>query len=158
MLFMGQEYGETTPFYFDITNQFLNPQQYDLAGAAATDNTRILLWFRQIMGLRNDPAKGLRGDTNYQSVQSGNRTVAFTCGKEESLFAAITFGTPNQQQNSAWLGLPAGGSYKEIFNSSWPAYQVEFETENSNGGYGANIQSGQVLQLPFIGAVVLERN
>jgi 1,4-alpha-glucan branching enzyme len=157
MLFMGQEYGETTPFYFDITNQYLNPQQFDLPAGSATDNTRILLWFRQIMGLRNDPAKGLQGNNNYQTVGTGNRTVAFTCGTGESLFTVVTFGTPNQQQNSAWLGLPSGYSYKEIFNSSWPAYQVEFETEHSNGGYSAGIQSGQILQLPYIGAVVLEK-
>jgi 1,4-alpha-glucan branching enzyme len=157
MLFMGQEYGETIPFYFDITNSYLNPQQYDLPATGATDNTRILAWFRQIMGLRNDPTKGLQGDSNYQSVQIGNRTVAFTCGAGGSLFTVVTFGTPNQQQNSSWLGLPSGSSYQEIFNSSWPAFQVEFETEHANGGYTANIQSGQLLQLPYIGALVLER-
>ncbi len=157
MLFMGHEYGETIPCYFDITNSYLNPQQYDLAAASATDNTRILAWFRQIMGLRNDPTKGLQGDSNYQSVQIGNRTVAFTCGTGGSLFTVVTFGTPNQQQNSAWLGLPPGCSYKEIFNSSWPAFQVELESEHTNGGYMANIQSGQLLQLPYIGALVLER-
>jgi 1,4-alpha-glucan branching enzyme len=157
MLFMGQEYGEVTPFYFDITDQYLNPQQFEVPAASATDNTRILAWFRQIMGLRNDPAKGLQGDSNYQSVQVGNRTVAFICGSYGSLFTVITFGTPNQQQNSAWLGLPSGHSYKEIFNSSWPAFQVEFEAEYSNGGYSADIQSGQLLSLPYIGALVLER-
>jgi hypothetical protein len=69
----------------------------------------------------------------------------------------VTFGTPNQQQNSGWLGLPAGTAFKEIFNSSWPAFQVEFEPENANGGYAAQIYSGQILNLPAIGAVVLER-
>ena len=107
------------------------------------------------MGLRNDPAKGLRGDSNYQIVGIGNRTVAYQCGY--GLFAVVTFGTANQQQDSSWLGLPAGGSYKEIFNSSWPDFQVESEPERSNGGYDANIVSGQVLNLPWIGAIVLER-
>jgi len=155
MLFMGQEAGETTAFSFDDNQQWLNPQKYDVA--PATDNTRVLSWFRQIMGLRNDAAKGLQGDSNYQVVATGNRTVAFTCGAGQSLFAVITFGTANQQQNSAWLGLPAGGAYKEIFNSSWPVFQVEFEQEAANGGYDAAISSGQILNLPFIGVVVLER-
>jgi 1,4-alpha-glucan branching enzyme len=156
MLFMGQEIGETVAFSFDNNNQWINPQVYDVG--PATDNTRILTWFRQIMGLRNDPSKGLQGDANYQVVATGNRTVAFTCGSNQSLFAIITFGASNQQQNSAWLGLPTGSSYKEIFNSSWPDFQVEFEQEQSNGGYQAQISNGQILNLPWIGAVILERN
>lgn len=155
MLFMGQEVGETVAFSFTDNDQWINPQNYD--ASPATDNTRILAWFRQIMGLRNDPTKGLQGDSNYQVVAIGNRTVAFTCGSNQSHFAVITFGTPNQQQDSGWLGLPAGGTYKEIFNSSWPVFQVEFEQEQTNGGYTAQIQSGQILNLPSIGALVLER-
>ena len=157
MLFMGQEVGETRPFSFDDEDQWLNPQQYDLPPGMATDNTRVLSWFRQLMGLRNDPSKGLQGDENYQAVATGNRTVAFTCGSGERLFVAITFGTANQQQNAAWLGLPSGAPFKEIFNSSWPAFQVESEPEQTNGGYDARIYSGQIINLPWMGAVVLER-
>jgi hypothetical protein len=68
----------------------------------------------------------------------------------------ITFGTPNQQQNSGWLGLPGGSAYKEIFNSSWPVFQVEFEQEQANGGYDARIWSGNIINVPYIGAVVFE--
>ena len=109
------------------------------------------------MGLRNDPSTGLRGGSNYQVVATGNRTIAYTCGANQCLFTVITFGTPNQQQDSAWLGLPSGSAYKEIFNSSWPVFQVEFEQEQTNGGYDAQITSGQILNLPYVGAVVLER-
>jgi len=157
MLFMGQEVGETTPFWFDQQDSWLNPQQYDLPPATANDNTRILAWFRQVMGLRNDPSKGLQGESNCQVVTTGNRTVAFTCGSGQCLFVVVTFGTANQQQNSAWLGLPSGGPFKEIFNSSWPAFQVESEPEHTNGGYTARIYSGQIINLPWMGAVVLER-
>jgi len=155
MLFMGQEVGETVAFSFTDNDQWINPQNYDVL--PATDNTRILAWFLQIMGLRNDPSQGLQGNSNYQVVATGNRTVAFTCGSNQSLFAMVTFGTANQQQNSGWLGLPPGGAFKEIFNSSWPVFQVEFEQEQSNGGYTAQIQCGQILNLPSIGAVVLQR-
>jgi 1,4-alpha-glucan branching enzyme len=155
MLFMGQEVGETLCFSFDDASQPVNPQQ--LPAATAIDQSRILAWFVSIMGLRNDPSKGLQGDANYQVVGTGNRTVAFTCGAQQRLFVVVTFGTPNQQQNSGWIGLPSGGPFKEIFNSSWPDFQVEFEPENANGGYTAQIYSGQILNLPAIGAVVLQR-
>lgn len=158
MLFMGQEVGETVAFSFDNNEEYINPQLDDLPATTATDNSRILAWFRQLMGLRNDLSKGLQGDSNYQVVATGNRTVAFVCGSNQRIFAVITFGTPNQQQNSAWLGLPAGAAYKEIFNSSWPDFQVEFEPEQTNGGYTAQIYSGQILNLPWMGAIVLERN
>jgi 1,4-alpha-glucan branching enzyme len=157
MLFMGQEVGETVAFSFDNNDQWINPQLYDLPPGKATDRTRILAWFRELMGLRNDPAQGFQGDANYQVVATGNRTVAFTCGAGQSLFAVVTFGTPDQRQDSGWLGLPAGATYKEIFNSSWPAFQVESEPEQTNGGYDAEIQRGQLLNLPSIGAVVLAR-
>ena len=157
MLFMGQEVGETRAFSFPDNQQRIDPQRYDLPPANANDNTRILAWFRQLMGLRNDASKGLQGDTNFQTVATGNRTVAFTCGDNQRLFAVVTFGTPNQQQNSSWLGLPAGNAYKEIFNSSWPDFRVESEPEQTNGGYDARIFSGQTINLPWIGAVVLEK-
>ncbi|QJW99879.1 hypothetical protein FTUN_7502 [Frigoriglobus tundricola] len=156
MLFMGQETGETSPFSFDSAAPALNPQDV-VPPAAATDGTRVLAWFRQLMGLRNDAAQGLQGDSNYQVVQTGDRTIAFTCGRDQSLFVVVTFGTANQQQDSSWLGLPSGGAYKEIFNSSWPVFQVESEPERTNGGYSARIRAGQILQLPFMGAVVLQR-
>jgi 1,4-alpha-glucan branching enzyme len=157
MLFMGQETGETMSFWIDSSAPALNPQDADLPVASATDSTRVLAWFRQLMGLRNDPSQGLQGDSNYQVVRTGNRTIAFTCGRSQLLFVVVTFGTPDQQQDSSMLGLPSGSAYKEIFNSSWPAFQVEFEPEHSNGGYAARIYSGQILQVPFMGAVVLQR-
>lgn len=157
MLFMGQEVGETVAFSFDDTTKFVNPQEHDLPPSAATDNTRILSWFRQLLGLRNDPSKGLQGDANFQVVATGNRTVAFSCGSDQRLFTVVSFGTPDRRQDSSWLGLPGGAPYKEIFNSSWPDFQVEFEPEQGNGGYQAQIYRGEILNLPWIGAVVLER-
>ncbi|HEX4351109.1 MAG TPA: alpha-amylase family glycosyl hydrolase [Verrucomicrobiae bacterium] len=158
MLFMGQEVGETLNFSFDDAAAPVNPQKNDLPAATATDQTRILGWFRQLMGLRNDPTKGLQGDANYQVTGIGSRTVAFTCGAQQQFFVVTTFGTPNQQQNSSWLGLPGEGAFKEIFNSSWPDFQVESEPQYTNGSYAAQIYSGQILNLPYMGAVVLERS
>jgi 1,4-alpha-glucan branching enzyme len=157
MLFMGEEVAETLPFSFDNNGMVLNPQVNDLPAGSETDRTRVLSWFRSLMGLRNDPTKGLRGNESVQGVKTGRRTVAFTCGSGQSLFVVATFGTPDQRQDSSWLGLPDGSPYKEIFNSSWPAFAVESEPEHTNGSYAARISSGQILNLPYVGAVVLER-
>lgn len=159
MLFMGQEYGETTPFAFDSSAPAMNPQQHDGETLASTDpKTPVLRWFRNLLGLRNDPSQGLRGETNYQVIGTGNLTVAFTCGVSQSLFVVVTFGTPDKEQDSSWLGLPANAAYKEIFNSSWPQFQTSGEPMAGNGGLGASIHSGTLLNLPYIGAVVLQRS
>ena len=150
---MGQEVAETRYFSFDNNGPVTNPQEHV---GAATDQTRVLAWFKSLIGLRNDNQKGLRGDTNVMTVATGHRTLAFCCGVGHSLFVVVTFGTANQRQDSGWLGLP-GGMYKEIFNSSWPVFQVESEPERTNGGYAAQLQCGDVLNLPYMGAVVLER-
>jgi 1,4-alpha-glucan branching enzyme len=157
MLFMGEEVGETRFFSFDNDGPVTNPQLHDQPAGGPTDNTRVLAWFRSLLGLRNDATKGLGGNDNFQVVRTGRRTVAFTCGAYQRLFVVATFGTENQRQDSSWLGLPGGSAYKEIFNSSWPAFQVEFEQERTNRGYDAQIRSGQILNLPRVGAVVLER-
>jgi hypothetical protein len=152
---MGQEVGETTPFSFDSAAPALNPQRYDQTPASGY-NARVLAWFRQLMGLRNDPTQALQGDANYQTVAVGHRTVAIACGAQQRLFVVVTFGTNDQRQDSPWLGLPADGTFKEIFNSSWPSFQVESEAPQGNGGYSAQIRAGDILNLPYIGAVVLQ--
>lgn len=157
MLFMGQEVGETRCFSFDDASHPVDPQQHDSGGGTAGDQARILGWFRTLLGLRNDPCKGLRGEANYQLVATGPRTLAFLCGSDRRLFVVVTFGTPASLQDSARLGLPEGICYKEILNSSWPDYQVESEQESANGGYDARIWRGQTLNLPWLGALVLER-
>ena len=63
----------------------------------------------------------------------------------------------NLQQDSSRLGLSSGIAYKEIFNSSWPVFQAEFEPEHANGAYDARIYPGQILKLPFMGTVVLQK-
>jgi 1,4-alpha-glucan branching enzyme len=157
MLFMGQEAGEDEPFHFGMddlgdTRRYLRLADYEQLG---NDHNRILAWFRDLIGLRNNPANLLRGDDD-QSVKIGHKTVAFTRGWGR-VFVIATFGTPDQRQDLGWLGLPGGGPYKEIFNSSWPAYQVQGEFQSANGGYNAQLWSGNVVNLPSIGAVVLER-
>jgi hypothetical protein len=49
---------------------------------------------------------------------------------------------------SSWLRLPSEASYKEIFNSSWPSFEVEFERQQASGGSNAQIYSGGIINLP----------
>lgn len=149
MLFMGQEAGEDLSFSFDQTTMLrLDYYETDI------NHSRVLLWFQHLIGLRKDSHKGFQGDDN-QAVKTGYKTIAFTRGWG-SCFVICTFGTSDTRQNTAWLGLPST-AYKEIFNSSWPDYQVEWEPNQTNGGYDAVIYSGDIINLPEIGAVVLER-
>ncbi len=134
----------------------VNPQVHDRSDGSADQQAGVLAWFRVLMGLRNDLIKGLRGNDSIQVVATGRRTVAFTCGGGQGLFAIVTFGTPDQSQDNPWPGRPGGTAFKETFNSSWPALQVKSEPEHTNGGDDARISRHQDFKLAYVGAVVLE--
>jgi 1,4-alpha-glucan branching enzyme len=156
MIFMGEEAGEDQPFTFGnsptIPGFTLRLDSYEQAGS---EFLQVLTWFRDLMGLRNNPSNGIRGNDN-QWTGRGDKTVAFARAHGE-FFVIVTCGTNTQQQNLGWLNLPAGSAYKEIFNSSWPQYQVNAEPLISNGGYNAELYSGNIVNLPSIGAVILQR-
>ena len=156
MIFMGEEAAEVQPFTFGnlptIPGFTLRLDSYEQAGS---EFLQVLTWFRALMGLRNNVSNGIRGNDN-QWTGRGDKTVAFARAYGE-FFVTATFGTNTQQQNLAWLNLPAEVAYKEIFNSSWPQYQVHAEPLISNGGYDAQLYSGDIINLPSIGAVILQR-
>ena len=156
MIFMGEEAGEDQPFTFGnsptIPGFTLRLDSYEQAGS---EFLQMLTWFRDLMGLRNNASNGIRGNDN-QWTGRGDKTVAFARAYGE-FFVIVTCGTNTQQQNLGWLNLPAGSAYKEIFNSSWPQYQVHAEPLISNGGYDAQLYSGDIINLPSIGAVILQR-
>jgi hypothetical protein len=73
--------------------------------------------------------QGFRGDANYQTVATGNRSVAFACGSGERLFAVVTCGTPNQlsfcAKSAIQLACPAaavrsGGSGRRLSGTQLP--------------------------------------
>src|SRR5450631_4125312 len=49
--------------------------------------------------------------------------------------------------DSSWLGLPPVIRTKEIFNTSWPAFQVinKFEQKGRTAGYGTQINAAKSL-------------
>jgi 1,4-alpha-glucan branching enzyme len=157
MLFMGEEAAEDQPFYFNMpdlndTRCYLDLNHYLDSN---TDNSRVLEWFKHLIGLRRNLSNGFTWD-DEPKVGRGYKTLAFTRAGEK-YFVITTFGTSDTQQNLGWLGLPSGGSYKEIFNSTWPAYRVASDSPKDNGGYSAGLTADKLVQLPPIGAVVLER-
>jgi hypothetical protein len=51
------------------------------------------------------------------------------------------------------------GVYRELWNSTWPAFAIacEDEGEHTNGGREARLHRGSELEIPDYGAIVLER-
>ena len=156
MLFMGEEAGEDRPFPFDMTATdpafVLRLDDYEKPGS---EFANVLMWFRHLMGLRGNPDNGLEAD-GWQALGNGRKTVAFSRA-DGRFFVIATFGTPDTVQDLGWLNLPSGSAYKEIFNSTWPQYKVQTDPSVDNGGYSAQLRAGNLIHLPNIGAVVLER-
>ena len=160
MLFQGSEAGEDTDFFpaFNRVDDRAKPEFFARLAIyedLGDDRNRILAWFRDLIGLRNNPGNRLQGNDN-QTVGRGNNTLAFARAGGR-FFIVATFNTPDQAQNLGWLGLPGNATYKEIFNSSWPAYRAGQEPERANGGYMAVLDSNSIVNLPPVGAIVLER-
>jgi 1,4-alpha-glucan branching enzyme len=156
MIFMGEEVAEEQPFTFGnsptIPGFTLRLDSYE---QARSEFLQVLTWFRDLMGLRNNASNRIRGNDNQWTCR-GDKTVAFARAYGD-FFVIATFGTNTPQQNLGSLNLPAGSPYKEIFNSSWPQYQVHTEPLILNGGYDAQLYSGNIINLPSIGAVILQR-
>lgn len=156
MLFMGEEAGEDRPFPLNMTATnpgfVLRLDDYEKPGS---EFANVLTWFRHLMALRGKPDNGLRAD-GWQALGTGRKTVAFSRA-DGRFFVIATFGTPDTVQDLGWLNLPSGSTYKEIFNSTWPQYKVQTDPNVDNGGYSAQLRAGNLIHLPNIGAVVLER-
>jgi 1,4-alpha-glucan branching enzyme len=156
MLLMGDEAGEDIPFPLNMVENgpgfVLRLDEYEKPGG---EFLRVLTWFRDLMGLRGNGGNGLWNDGG-QSLGSGRKTVAFSRA-EGRFFVIATFGTPDTQQDLGWLNLPGGAVYKEIFNSTSDQYRMNAEQAVNNGGTFAQLRAGNLIHLPNIGAIVLER-
>jgi hypothetical protein len=85
--------------------------------------------------------------------------LAFSRGDRAEYFVVLNFGGWSGRLRLAELGL-GEGSYRELWNSSWPAFAIraEGEGEHTNGGREARLDSSQELEIPDYGAIVLERS
>jgi hypothetical protein len=68
----------------------------------------------------------------------------------------LNFGANAHWRSLAELNLP-NGIYRELWNSTWPAFAVEEEGEHGNGSRDAQLSRNEWLNIPDYGAVVLEK-
>jgi hypothetical protein len=65
----------------------------------------------------------------------------------------LNFGGWSGHKNLGQLNLP-WGEYRELWNSTWPAFAIEAEREgeHTNGGRDARLDRGDWLHIPDYGA------
>lgn len=150
MWFMGAESGEWGQFTFS------GQDALDLERYLLDDNCRRLCaWWNVLLELRRGNPK-LQGPSPLQIHYAVGNLLAFSRGEGEEYFVVANFGPWWGWISLAELNLP-DWPYRELWNSTWPAFAVEGEDEHGNGGRDAQIWRHQWLQIPDYGAVILER-
>ena len=151
MYFMGAESAEYRQFEFGSSTN-LNLDEY----LADADRGRVRAWWAELARLRRNPA--MQGPAPLSVRFAEGQTLAFSRGEGDDFYVLLNFGGWSGIQNLGYLNLP-NGLYRELWNSTWPAFVVmsEGENEHTNGGREARLHRGNALSIPDYGAVVLER-
>jgi 1,4-alpha-glucan branching enzyme len=152
MWFMGAESGEWRQFSKD------GNATLDLAFYEQDDGARQLRhWWNRLAVLRRGNPR-IQGPAPIRVRYAQDRTLALSRGDGDDLFVILNFGAGSGWRPLDELNLPEG-SYKELLNSSWGDYRVasEGEVEHSNGGWDAQLNRGNWLNVPPYGVVVLEK-
>jgi 1,4-alpha-glucan branching enzyme len=161
MIFMGQEAGELMQFGQDDDKlRDYNPgtghtwwdDRLDL-GAYETDAGRqkVRRWYTRMLEIRKNDPEGLAWpDIAITHLHDDNGVVAFTRGQGKYLIV-LNF------KGNSWDRYRVGvtGHYRELANTSWPAFNLGGYTERTRGGDQAH-QIDDV-PIPAYGAVVLKR-
>lgn len=150
MWFMGAESGETSQFYFDRDNTMdLDAYESD------TSKTHVRNWWKSMIHLRKgNPV--LQGPSDLHVQYANKGILAFSRGKNDDIVVISNFGDHAEHMKLGDMNINHG-SYKELFNSTWPEFQVEQEQEMSNGGHSANLESWCTLNIPQNGSIVLQK-
>jgi 1,4-alpha-glucan branching enzyme len=151
MFFMGAESAEDRQFSFGGTDTL------DLDGYLADrDCRRVRAWWRELCLLHRSPV--VQGPSPLEVHFADGQLLAFSRGERGDLFVVLNFGGWSGYHNLGYLNLP-GGSYRELWNSTWPDFAIdsEREDEHTNGGRDARLGRADWLRIPEYGAVVLER-
>jgi 1,4-alpha-glucan branching enzyme len=151
MYFMGVESGEDRQF------EFGRAESLDLdAYLADPDRSRIRAWWREMARLHRNPC--ICGPSPIDVTFANLQTLAFTRGARGDYFIVLNFGGWSGSINLGVLNL-SWGSYRELWNSTWPHFAIAAENEHefSNGGRDARLDRSRDLNIPSYGAVVLER-
>lgn len=148
--FMGAESGESAQFT-SHGNIALDLDSYlidDFRG-------RVRSWWNVLCDLRRGNSK-IQGPAPLVVHFAEGEVLIFSRGGGQEFFVVLNFGSWFGWRPLAELNLP-DWRYKELWNSTWPAFAVENEDEHSNGGRDARLHRGSWLQVPDYGVVVLER-
>lgn len=148
--FMGAESGESAQF------TFAGATALDLDSYLADDfRIRVRSWWNVLCDLRRGNAK-IQGPAPLAVHWAEGDILAFSRGQGQEFFVVLNFGPWACWRPLAELNLPSG-LYKELWNSTWPAFAVEGEGEHSNGGRDARLHRASWLQVPDYGVVILEK-
>jgi 1,4-alpha-glucan branching enzyme len=149
LYFMGAESGEHRQF------EFGQDTQLDIAGYLTDGGRgRIRAWWRELGRLHRSPS--IHGPSPIRIQIAEDQILTFTRGDDDDFFVLLNFGGWSGRRRLADLGLP-WGTYRELWNSTWPAFAVEDEGEHANGGRDARLHGGHDLDVPDYGVVILEK-
>jgi hypothetical protein len=149
MFFMGGESGEHRQFFNG------SPDTLDLDGYLVdSGRNRIRAWFNSLLELRSN--SNVRGPSPLAVLYAQEQQLGFVRGQRGEYYILANFGGWSGWKSLAELNLPEG-VYRELWNSTWPAFAVEGEDEHTNGGRTARLHRGNGLQIPDYGVVILER-
>ena len=151
MYFMGAEAGEHEQFHFG-RHTVLNLEHY----LADPDRLRVRSWWRELNFFRRNPS--IQGPSPLQVRFASDQLLAFSRGEGANYFVLLNFGGWAGSIPLWEMNLP-DGSYRELWNSTWPAFAVhgEDEDEHPNGGRDARLNRSHALHVPDYGVVILER-
>ncbi len=151
LYFMGAESAEDQQFGFG-SSQELDLDEY----LSNSDRGRIRAWWRELGRLRRDA--NIQGPAPLNVCLAEEQLLAFSRGHNDEFYVLLNFGGWSGERNLGSLNLP-GGVYRELWNSTWPAFAIsaEHEGEHPNGGRDARLHRGYSLNVPDYGAVILQR-
>ena len=148
MLFMGQESGEWAKFDINANDQRLPLDGYE----ADAKRTKVRDWYSRIIEIRkNDPTSFAWPNIRITHIHDGNGIIAFTRDGGKYL-VVLNF------RRSGWDNYRVGvdGRYRELANTSWPAYNVGGYSQRSRGADRALLIDDGI-PIPPYGAVILRR-
>lgn len=145
MVFMGQEAGEGRQFHIDWWDDRLDLDDYE------TGRIKVLSWYRTMNAIRgNDLSTFASGDSWITHINDANGVAAFT--RAGGKYAIVL-----NFKGQTWYDYDVGisGRYRELANTSWPAYNLSNTASATRGEQTQNLTS---VNIPAYGAVVLVRD
>jgi 1,4-alpha-glucan branching enzyme len=149
MFFMGAESGEHRQFKFG-SSETLDLTAYQHGPYRG----KVRAWWNCLCRTRR--SESIKGPAKLSIRYAEDQLLAFSRGLGDDYFVVLNFGGWSGGKSLAELNLPTR-RYRELWNSSWPAFAVENEDEHTNGGRDVRLHRGHSLHIPDYGVIVLER-